>query len=117
MHIAPLPPLSYAQFIMGNEDVVAISRFALEALLRAAVPGFCGDDLDVASYLSPCSDTVPITRDVWRDELAHLVRNASEDRCETKASDVDIQWFDDVKQAIDFGAISEAPLALVNRLC
>ena len=59
---------------------------------------------------------------MWRDELVHLVRNASPDEDETATSGVEIQWFDDVAQAIDFGAVSENPLSLtdlslVDRLC
>ena len=116
MHIARLPVLSYSQLIMGSDEVVTVSRSALEALLRAAAMGFSVGDMDAASYLRPCSDIVPIVRNrVWRDELVHLVRNASED--EGEASGVEIQWFDDVAQAIDFGAVNETPLSLVDGLC
>ena len=117
MHVAPLQTLSCSQFIMGSKDIVTISRFALEALLRAAVPGYSADDMDVASYVGRYSDMTPPTGyQMWRDELVDLVRYGTEDGHEA-ASDLEIQWFDDVAQAIDSGAISEAPLSLVAHRC
>jgi hypothetical protein len=118
MHVAPLPALSCSQFIMGSKDVVTISRFALEALLRAAVPGYSAHDFDFASHAGRYSDMTPIPGDqMWRDELVDLVRYETEDGREAESAAVNIQWFDDVAQAIDFGAISEAPLSLVAHLC
>jgi hypothetical protein len=118
MYVAPLPALSCSQSIMDSRDVVTISRFALEALLRAAVPGYSADDLDVASHVGRYSDMTPIASyQMWRDELVDLVRYETDVGHEAGASGLDIQWFDDVAQAIDFGAISEAPLSLANRPC
>jgi hypothetical protein len=112
MHIAPLAVLSYSHRTTDSEDAVMISRVALEALLRFAFPGFSADDFDAASYLNPCSEAAPIVEDyAWQDELTHMLRFGFEDGSKSKKPDMDLQWFDDVAQAIDSGAISEAPLS------
>jgi hypothetical protein len=115
MYVAPLAVLSDSRITTDSEDVVIVSRVALEALLRSAFPGLSLDDSDAVPYLRRYLDSAPIVEDyMWRDELARMVQFGSEREGKSKNSPVDLQWFDDVEQAIDSGAISEAPLSLVD---
>ena len=118
MRVAPLSALSSHQAIMDGRDAVMVSRLALEALLRPTSPGVSLDDLTVASYYGP-GLSLPLTADdiLWLDEPVNALRCGSEYRFDTETSAVDIQWFDDVAQAIDSGAISETPLSLADRPC
>jgi hypothetical protein len=117
MYVAPLAALSYNQRPTDSEDAVT-SHIASEALLRSVSPGFSADDFDAGSYLSPYSTTSPIVEDhMWRDALTPMMHLEFRAGSEIKSSDLNVQWFDDVAQAIDIGAISEAPLSLVDHLC
>jgi hypothetical protein len=118
MYVAPLAVLSYIQATTDSEDVVLVSRVTLEALLRSAFPGFSAGDFDVASCLRAYSDMAPIVEDLtWRTELTHMVQPRSEDGIDREHSTVVVEWFDDVAQAIDSGAISDAPLTFIGRPC
>jgi hypothetical protein len=118
MYVAPLAVLSDSRMTTDSEDAVMISRVALEALLRSAFPGLSADDSDTVSYLSRYLDSAPIVEDhTWRDELTRMVQLGFEGEWKSENSLVDVQWFDDVEQAIDSGAISEAPLSLVDYCC
>jgi hypothetical protein len=118
MYVAPLAVLSDSRMTTDSEDAVMISRVALEALLRSAFPGLSPDDSDAVSYLCRCLDSAPIVEDhMWRDELTRMVQFGFEGEWKSESSQVDFQWFDDVEQAIDSGAISEAPLSLVDCRC
>jgi hypothetical protein len=118
MYVAPLAVLSYIEATTDREDAVLISRVALEALLRSAFPSFSSGDFDVASCLRAYSDTAPIVEYLtWRTELTDMVQPRSEDGSDREHSTVDVEWFDDVAQAIDSGAIRDAPLSLIGRPC
>ena len=118
MYVAPLAALSYNQRPTDSEDAVSISRIALEALLRSVLPGFSADDFDASSYLSPYSTMPPIVEDhMWQDALTSMMPLELRAGSECKESNLDIHWFENVAQAIDSGAISEAPLSLVDHLC